>query len=320
MMDTVLEVKNMKIALKEQDGLYPAVDNFAIALRKGKTLGIIGESGSGKSISCMAIMGLLDHEKWEYSGEVLLNGREIPFTDNIKMRTYRGRSIALIMQNPSSAFDPVYTIKRHFEETVRVHDRTAGKAEIKAQALEMLRQMHIKNTEDVYESYPFQCSGGMLQRIMIAIAVIQKPDVLIADEPTTALDLTMQHEIIKILKEVQARYNTSIIMVSHDLGVITHMADDITVMYSGNIVECGSARDVLSSPAHQYTQGLFRSRPAFSKERLSEVAGTQIGLKERGAGCQFFDRCPMKAEACLQYGMADRYVDGRLVRCCRIGG
>ena len=179
--------------------------------------------------------------------------------------------------------------------------------------------MHIKNPENIYDSYPFQCSGGILQRIMIGLAVVQNPDVLIADEPTTALDLTTQHEIIKILKEMQARYGTAIIMVSHDLSVITDMADDIVVMYSGNIVETGDAKSIIKDPKHSYTKGLFRSRPAFSKERLPELEGAQMALKERGDICQFYDRCPMKTEACRSYDMSDRMIDGRRIKCCRIG-
>lgn len=316
--EKILEVQNLNIWLKDAQTQYSAVNNFSISVEKGKTLGIIGESGSGKSISCMAVMGLLDHDKWSYSGTVVLNGKELAFADDKKMCDVRGNSIAMIMQNPGAAFDPVYTIRRHFEETMRAHSSDLTKKEIKERAVDMLGQMHIKNPESVYNSYPFQCSGGILQRIMIAIAIAQNPAVLIADEPTTALDLTTQHEIIKILKEMQQRYGTSIIMVSHDLGVITHMADDIAVMYSGNIVESGNANDVISAPMHQYTKGLFSSRPAFSKERLPELSGTQISLKERGTVCQFYERCGLKCKACLEYDMSDVEISGRKLKCCRL--
>lgn len=318
MTDKVLEVKDLNIWLKEGKKCYSAVSSFSVSVEKGKTLGIIGESGSGKSISCMAIMGLLDHEKWDYSGSVCLEGKALSFTDNKKMCAVRGDSIAMIMQNPGAAFDPVYTIKRHFEETMKAHSSGITKREIQVRAIDMLRQMHIKNPEAVYNSYPFQCSGGILQRIMIAIAIVQNPVVLIADEPTTALDLTTQHEIIKILKEMQRRYGTSIIMVSHDLGVITHMADDIAVMYSGSIVESGRAEDVICAPMHQYTKGLFSSRPSFSKARLSELCGTQLSLKERGVTCQFYGRCALKEEACLRYDMSDAEVSGRKLKCCKM--
>ena len=272
-MGNVFEIKDLNLALKEDGMTYPAVDHFSITLKKGKTLGIIGESGSGKSISCMAALGLLSKEKWDCTGRVILNGEELPFLDDEKMRKYRGRSLALIMQNPSAAFNSLYTVRRHFEETIREHDRGVGKAEIRNRALDILEQMHIKDPERIYGGYPFQCSGGILQRIMIGLAVVQNPDVLIADEPTTALDLTTQHEIIKILKEMQARYGTAIIMVSHDLSVIAELADDLAVMYSGNIVEAGDARRIIEDPQHCYTKGLFLSRPAFSKERLPELKG-----------------------------------------------
>lgn len=313
--ELVLEVKNLSIKLKEKGELINAVEDFSIKLKKGKTLGIIGESGSGKSLSCMSILGLLEENKWNIQGEILLNNDPIPYKDNKLMEPYRGKSIALIMQNPISEFDPVMTIEKHFEETLKTH-KTMDKEEINKKAIEILKQMHIKNPQKVMKSYPFQCSGGMLQRVMIALAVILEPDILIADEPTTALDLTIQHEIIKILKEMQAKHNTAILIISHDLGVIASLADDISVMYSGNIVESGDLKTILENPSHPYTKGFFNSRPAFSKNRLTEVVGQPPTLKERGTGCQFYSRCSEKNASCKDYLMDEFIIDkNHIIRC-----
>jgi len=315
-MEPVLEVKDLNISLKEGCNTYKAVENVSFSIGKGQTLGIIGESGSGKSLTCMAILGLLPADVWDYDAEIVLNGRSLPFRDNKAMRGYRGTDIALIMQNPMSAFNPVMTIKRHFEETLAAH-KNWNKNQIKAAALEMLSQMRIKNPETVYNSYPFQCSGGMLQRIMIALAVIMEPSVLIADEPTTALDLTVQFEIIKLINQMRKKYNTSVVIVSHDLNVIAGIADEIAVMYSGFIVEQAPAEEVLNSPLHPYTAGLFRSRPSYSKERLSEISGQPLSLKQRNSMCMFSERCPLKGEGCSNFEMlAHKVSDDHFVRCC----
>lgn len=315
-MGPVLEVKNLCIDLKEGRNSVKAVENVSFSLEKGQVLGMIGESGSGKSISCMAVLGLLPRETWEYSAEILLNGQVLPFKDNNRMREHRGTDMALIMQNPMSAFNPVLTIRRHFEETLMAHKKWS-KNQVKNAAIEMLAQMRIKDPEIVYESYPFQCSGGMLQRIMIALSVIMEPAVLIADEPTTALDLTVQYEIIKLINEMRKRHNTAVVLVSHDLNMISKIADDIAVMYSGFIVEQASTEEILQNPVHPYTSGLFRSRPAFSKDRLPEMQGQPVTLRQRTSRCMFSERCSQKCDVCADFDMTARGIsDGHFVRCC----
>lgn len=315
-MEPVLQVKNLNISLKDSRDTIKAVENVSFSVEKGRVLGIIGESGSGKSISCMAVLGLLPSETWEYSAEILLNGRNLPFRDNKSMREYRGTDIALIMQNPMCAFNPVMTIKTHFEETLMAHKKW-NKKQIKDAAIEMLAQMRIKNPEVVYNSYPFQCSGGMLQRIMIALAIIMEPAVLIADEPTTALDLTVQFEIIKLINEMRRKHNTSVVIVSHDLNVISNIADEIAVMYGGFIVEKAPTEEILKNPLHPYTVGLFCSRPVYSKDRLPEMPGQPLSLKQRHSACMFSDRCLLKGRGCSDFDMAVHHIsDNHFVRCC----
>lgn len=321
-MANLLDVKNLNIFLKRGKERINAVSNVSFSLEKGKTLGIIGESGSGKSITCYAVMGLLDKKLWDVEGEVYLNGDLLDISDNDFMQRIRGSRIALIMQNPMSAFNPVITIGAHFVETInKAGEEKKSKEEIKKRALELMEKMRIRDPEAVYRSYAFQLSGGMLQRIMIALALVSEPELLIADEPTTALDLTVQHEIIKILNEMQSKLNTSILIVSHDLGVISHLADDIAVMYAGVFMEKGSADEILDAPKHPYTKGLFASRPAFSKNRLTVMPGQPPRLEERGLGCQFYKRCEIASSECESYFPSnEEELSMREIRCLKCGG
>ncbi len=316
-MAKLLEVKNLDIRLKKGKETIPAVNGVSFSVEKGKTLGIIGESGSGKSLTCYGVMGLLDKKLWDYNGEVYLDGELLDIKDNKKMQKIRGNKIALIMQNPMSAFNPVITIGAHFVETINKTGETKKtKEEIRSKALELMDKMRIRDPEVVYKSYAFQLSGGMLQRIMIALALVSEPELLVADEPTTALDLTVQHEIMNILHGMQKDYETSILIVSHDLGVISHLADDIAVMYGGEFMEKGPAHKILADPEHPYTRGLFSSRPAFSKERLKMMPGSPPRLEERGTGCQFYGRCGERKNGCKEYSPdKGTMISDREVRC-----
>lgn len=316
-MDSLLEVKNLNIYLKKKKERIQAVSNVSFCIEKGKTLGIIGESGSGKSITSYAVMGLLDKKLWDVTGEVYMNGEPLDYKNDKIMQRIRGSRIALIMQNPMSAFNPVISIGAHFVETInKSGEEKKSNEEIKKRALELMGKMRIRDPEAVYKSYAFQLSGGMLQRIMIALALVSEPELLVADEPTTALDLTVQHEIINILHEMQNKYNTSILIVSHDLGVISHLADNIAVMYAGVFMEKGSAEKILRSPCHPYTEGLFASRPAFSKERLSIMPGQPPRLEERGKGCPFYTRCSISGSGCENYEPDEETeLSGDEVRC-----
>ncbi|MEG1409156.1 MAG: ABC transporter ATP-binding protein [Terrisporobacter sp.] len=295
--ERVLDVRNLSIDLISKRGVVNAIKDINFEVKSGKTLGIIGESGSGKSLTCSAILGLLDSEQWIVNGDISLKDEGMPYRNNKEMIKYRGKRIALITQNPMSSFDPLMSIKKHFIETL-IGCKNITKIDIEEKAIELLEKMHIKNAKYVLDSYPFQLSGGMLQRVMIAIAISLEPDILIADEPTTALDLTIQFEIVKILKEMQEKLGTTILIVSHDLGVISELADDVVVMYAGDIVEKGPINYILENPSHPYTKGLFSSRPAFSKERLNVLEGHPPNLFQRNRGCQFYDRCSEKGHSC----------------------
>lgn len=318
-MNHALQVEDLNIKLRTKTGSLDAVNDVSFSVDARRLLGIIGESGCGKSISCLAAMGLLSKNQWDYDGKVSLNGTELAVRDEKRMRQIRGKEMAIIMQNPMNAFNPSITIRRHFEETMQAHTHMSD-AEIREMAMEMLRQMRIKDPENVYGCYPFECSGGMLQRVMIALALMLKPKVLIADEPTTSLDRTVQNEIIKLLDHIRYDHDSGIIFVSHDLHVITGIADDITVMYSGYNVEKAPKNVIVDNPAHPYTRGLFKSRPNYSRERLTEIPGQPPTLKERNSreGCLFQNRCPFRTGACEHYDMKPVALDERhSVRCCR---
>jgi len=316
-MNKILEVKDLNISLKKGDQLIPAVNHVSFTLAPQKTLGIIGESGSGKSLTCYGILGLLAKKRWQVEGDVLLKEARIPYWDNHAMASYRGMHMALIMQNPMSAFNPMITIGKHFHESINKPEAPKkSKAEVNKIALEMMTRMRIRDPEAVMRCYSFQLSGGMLQRIMIALAIVMEPDLLIADEPTTSLDLTTQQEILNILHELQENMGTSILLVSHDLSVISQLASDIAVMYAGSFVETGPADVILNFPLHPYTRGLFASRPTFSKERLLVLEGQPPSLTERAEGCDFYPRCLQRRHACLeQTPKISEHMERHKVRC-----
>ncbi|MEG2638092.1 MAG: ABC transporter ATP-binding protein [Clostridiales bacterium] len=304
-MANVFEVKDLCIYLKEKNRRIPGVEHVSFTINKEETLGIIGESGSGKSLTCSAVLGLLNPKIWDVSGEVLLNGEPVPYWDNAAMSIFRGNRIALIMQNPMSAFNPMITIEKHFYETInKLGTNIQPKKTVDKIARDMLSRMRIRDPQAVLKSYAFQLSGGMLQRIMIALSLVMKPNILIADEPTTALDLTIQHEIIELLNELQKSTGTGILVVSHDLGVIAHLATHVAVMHSGSFVEKGCANAVLTAPSHPYTKGLFASKPGFSKKRLSVLQGQPLTLENRRSGCTFLQRCSFADDNCLKYDLA----------------
>ncbi|SCJ97184.1 Glutathione import ATP-binding protein GsiA [uncultured Clostridium sp.] len=297
--DSILKVEGLTIDLITESGKVRVIDNISFRLRRGKTIGIIGESGSGKSITCSAILGLLERRKWSINGNVYFKNSKVIYGDKGNIQELRGNHIAVIRQNPMNSFNPLITIREHFIETLKSH-RNISRKEISIMARTILMEMKIQNVDNVLDSYSFQLSGGMLQRIMIALAVVLEPEILIADEPTTALDLTVQYEILKILARVQKKYGTAIILVSHDLGVISDLADDVVVMYSGNIIENAPINEIVHYPKHPYTKSLMESRPKFSKERLTVLEGVPPRLGEVEVGCKFYNRCNMKSEVCIE--------------------
>lgn len=293
-----LELEDLSVWLKQGKKKISAVRNISFTVKKGGCTGIIGESGCGKSLSCQALLGLLEQSKWVTEGVVKLDGASVPITDDKAMDEFRGSKMALILQNPLAAFDPRMTVGAHFCEGIPKRNRKLREERI-SEAVLRLKKMYMKEPEKVLKSYPFQLSGGMLQRVLAVLAISRHPKLLIADEPTTALDVTTQNELLSLLKTMQLENQISILMVSHDIEVISRMADTIIVMYAGEAVEYGDAEKVLSHPVHPYTVGLFESYPEFSKERLNCMDGYPPELGEKfGTGCPFALRCSRKSEAC----------------------
>lgn len=311
----VLEINHLQINLIKDAAPIPVVKDVTLELGQGKVLGLIGESGCGKSLTCMSLFGLLDKGLWHVAGAAYINEVDVLSLKEEAMRGLRGREIALIMQNPVHAFDPLFTVGGHFMETIGSH-KMVSKKESRRMAVEMLTRMGIKDPRWVMEQYPFQCSGGMLQRIMIGLALILCPGVMVADEPTTSLDLTIQYQILGQLEELRSKYRTGILLVSHDLGVVSFMADEIAVMYNGSIVEQAPVDELLKNPVHPYTQALIRSRAAFRKTRLDVIEGVPPLLSQSFSGCPFAPRCQQAAGTCREYDMETFFVGKKHSVCC----
>lgn len=262
----VLEVEHLQVQLKSRAGRISLLEPLHFKLQKGHILGIVGESGSGKSLTCNAILRLLQPRHMEWSGTIRLNGYDLGTLSDQEMRKIRGKEIGCIMQNPMNAFTPVYTIGAQFVETLRTHTHISKQQAIQ-QATDALANMNLSDPHQVLKRYPFQLSGGMLQRVMIAISMCLKPSLLIADEPTTALDVVNQLQVLRELDRLRYECGTSILLVSHDLGVISQLADQVAVMYQGQIVEQGDVYQIFDHPQHKYTQMLLQSRPTITSGR-----------------------------------------------------
>ncbi|MEU1669802.1 ABC transporter ATP-binding protein [Streptomyces sparsogenes] len=294
-----LEVRDLKVHFPTDDGLVKSVDGLSFRLEKGKTLGIVGESGSGKSVTSLGIMGL--HTAGQYgrrkpriSGEIWLNGQELLGADPDEVRKLRGREMAMIFQDPLSAMHPYYTIGRQIAEAYRVH-HDVTKDVARKRAIELLDRVGIPQPDKRVDSYPHEFSGGMRQRAMIAMALVNNPELLIADEPTTALDVTVQAQILDLVRDLQKEFGSAVIVITHDLGVVAELADDLLVMYGGRCVERGPAEKVFYEPQHPYTWGLLGSMPRIDRDqtdRLIPVKGSPPSLINVPSGCAFHPRCP----------------------------
>ena len=295
----LLEVRDLKTSFKTDDGIVGAVDGISFSVEKGETLAIVGESGCGKSVTCMTIMGLLPRQNTTSSGEAILNGKDLLQMSPEQFRHVRGQDVAMIFQDPMTSLNPVHTIGRQLREAVLVHENVS-KSRANTRALEMMKAVGIPRADSRLEDYPHQFSGGMRQRVMIAMALINNPDLLIADEPTTALDVTTQAQILRLMKNLQRDFGSAIIMVTHDLGVVAEVADDVLVMYAGRVAEQGSATDVFYRPSHPYTWGLLRSLPRLTgdESELHPIPGTPPSLMHPPPGCRFNLRCPHVMEIC----------------------
>lgn len=316
----LLEVKNLHTYFKTRKGIVKAVNDVSYSLDSGKTIGIVGESGSGKSVSAMSILQLLDGNGYIAEGEVIFEGKDLTKLSQQEMYSIRGNKISVIFQEPMTSLNPVFTIKRQLSEPFIIHQKMSKK-EAEKKAVEMLYAVQIPNPETVLLQYPHQLSGGMRQRVMIAMALACKPKILIADEPTTALDVTIQAQILHLMNELQRENGTAIIFITHDLGVINEMADDVVVMYCGQVVEQASARTIFSQdcPAsHPYTEGLMHSIPRMDNvgTKLKPIPGVVPHPLALPKGCKFAPRCKYATQRCLEEEpMLNEVFPGQRIRC-----
>jgi peptide/nickel transport system ATP-binding protein len=297
----LLEVRDLRTAFRTDDGIVHAVDGVNFSIEKGRTLGIVGESGSGKSVTCLTVMGLNAKRNTISSGEALFKGENLLTMNARRLRELRGNEIAMIFQDPMTSLNPVHTIGRQLVEAILLH-RDVTKRQARLRALELLKAVGIPRAEQRIDDYPHQFSGGMRQRVMIAMALINDPDLLIADEPTTALDVTTQAQILSLMHRLQQEFGSAIIMITHDLGVVAEIADEVVVMYAAKIVEQGSVDGIFTRPHHPYTWGLLGSLPRLDAdvERLVQIPGQPPSLLNPPRGCRFHPRCPYVMEVCRQ--------------------
>ncbi|MEV0961778.1 MULTISPECIES: ABC transporter ATP-binding protein [unclassified Streptomyces] len=296
--EAFLSVRDLRVRFSTEDGVVKAVDGLSFDVERGKTLGIVGESGSGKSVTNLTVLGLHNRKTTRIDGEIVLDGQELTGASERELEKIRGNKAAMIFQDPLTALSPYYTVGRQLSEPFMKH-RGASRKEAKARAIEMLDKVGIPQPALRFDDYPHQFSGGMRQRAMIAMALMCDPDLLIADEPTTALDVTVQAQILDLLKDLQQEFGSAIIFITHDLGVIANMADDLLVMYAGRAVERGSVREVLRAPQHPYTWGLLSSMPRLggdTGEALVPIPGSPPSLLNPPSGCPFHPRCAFTDE------------------------
>jgi peptide/nickel transport system ATP-binding protein len=292
-MKPFLEVKDLKVHFPTEDGLVRAVDGVSFSVEKGKTLGIVGESGSGKSVTSLAVMGLHKETRAQVSGEILIDGIDVVSASESDVRKLRGKSMAMIFQDALAALHPYYKVGNQIAEAYRVHNEVSKKV-AHARAIEMLDRVGIPDPAKRADAYPHQFSGGMRQRAMIAMALSCNPSLLIADEPTTALDVTVQAQILDLLRDLQKEFGSAIILITHDLGVVAEIADDILLMYAGRGIESGNTRDLLKNPQHPYAWGLLSSIPRLEGDptvKLPYIEGTPPSMIHPPQGCSFNPRC-----------------------------
>src|ERR687884_1312021 len=297
----LLEVRDLKTHFRTDDGIVKAVDGVTFSVEKGQTLGIVGESGSGKSVTCLTIMGLNAKRNTISSGEAIFKGENLLTMGSGRLRDIRGNDIAMIFQDPMTSLNPVHRIGHQLVEAIQLH-RDVSMKQARSRALELLKAVGIPRAERRIDDYPHQFSGGMRQRVMIAMALVNDPDLLIADEPTTALDVTTQAQILALMSDLQKDFGSAIIMITHDLGVVAEIADDVVVMYAAEVVEQGSVHDIFRRPHMPYTWGLLGSLPRLDAdtERLVPIKGQPPPLLHPPRGCRFHPRCPYVMDVCKE--------------------
>lgn len=298
--DNILEVKDLRTSFFTNEQEVKAVDGVTFSLPRGKTVGIVGESGSGKSITSLSIMRLIDQPGEIIGGDILFNNENLLEKNNNQMRDIRGKDISMIFQEPMTSLNPTYTVGQQISEAYKIHEGLRKK-EARHRSIEMLKLVGIPSPEKRIDQYPHELSGGMRQRVMIAIALACSPDLLIADEPTTALDVTIQAQILELIKELQEKLNMSVLLITHDLGVVAETCDYVAVMYCGKIVEYADVRTIFKNPKHPYTVGLLNSLPPHDRdieEDLPVIKGNVPSPAELPKGCRFAPRCPFASEIC----------------------
>ena len=320
MAERLLEVKGLKVKFHTEDGVVNAVDGVDFTLDRGDVLGIVGESGSGKSVTAMTLLGLTRATNTRFEGEVLYKGRDLLKLSEDELRPVRGAEISMIFQDPMTSLNPVYKVGSQIVEMIQAHESSVGKSQARRRAVDLLKQVGIPNPAERVDSYPHEFSGGMRQRAMIAMALACNPDILVADEPTTALDVTIQAQILELISRLKDEFDSAVIMITHDLGVVAEIADDIAVMYAARVVEHGSKRQVFYDPQMPYTWGLLGSIPRLDRpkpKRLHSIDGSPPSLINLPQGCKFRPRCPHAFEKCSQQPALENRVEdpGHLDRC-----
>ncbi len=297
--ENILEVKELRTTFQSQRQSFHAIDDISFTLKKGETLGIVGESGCGKSVTSLSIMGLIKPPGKVSHGQILFKGKDLLSLSKKELRQIRGNKLSMIFQEPMTSLNPVYTIGNQIGETLKIHTK-ASRAEVKERVIELLNMVGIPRANEIISDYPHQLSGGMRQRVMIAMAMACNPELVIADEPTTALDVTIQAQILELMKDLQTTKQMSMMLITHDLGVVSEVCDQVIVMYAGRIVEKGSVRDILDNPQHPYTKGLLASLPKKSHQgkRLHYISGSVPPPLQWGKGCRFADRCSVAIDKC----------------------
>ena len=317
MRENILSVQNLHTSFHTDKGEVKAVNGVTFNLEKGKILGIVGESGSGKSVTAYSIMRILEKNGRITEGKTLYKGQDIAAFSEKQMREFRGKCCSIIFQDPMTSLNPVFTVGNQLKEAIELHTDRKGK-EAEARAIEMLTLVGVNEPEKRVKQYPYELSGGMRQRVMIAMALACEPDILIADEPTTALDVTIQAQILELMQSLQKKLGMAIIMVTHDLGVIADMCDEIIVMYGGRVCERGTAEDIFYRPHHEYTKGLLRSIPNVDRigEKLIPIPGTPINLLNMPKGCAFCPRCEEAMKICIEEQPPEMQMpDGHFASC-----
>ena len=314
--DVILDIEDLRTSFFVDSNEVKAVDGVTFQVPKGKTLGIVGESGSGKSISALSILRLIEHPGKIIGGSIKYKGEELTEVKNARMRQIRGNEISMIFQEPMTSLNPTFTIGQQLRESYKIHEGL-GKKDGTKRAIEMLELVGIPSPEKRVDQYPFELSGGMRQRVMIAMALACKPDLLIADEPTTALDVTIQAQILELIKELQEEIGMSVVMITHDLGVVAETCDYVAVMYAGKVVEFADINTLFENPKHPYTVGLLNSLPRHDKnqDELIPIKGNVPAPDEMPSGCRFAPRCPFASDICNTLPELEDLGNGNEVRC-----